>query len=158
MPQSSDRLQAKFMNYDETKGPSHPQQGAVYYKVTDVETGKSFAAIWDLESHPGGDQRVIAFSKGVDLMAHDTMYTDEEYNSEKMVVQGFGHSTYSMAIDNAHKSGAKKLLCMHYNPDHTDSFLDEYKGVVEAIVAMSQPAGREPLQVEFSVEGTSYEV
>jgi len=77
--------------------PSHPQQGALYYRVRDIETGKSVACIWDNESKIGGDKAVINFSKGADVMIHDTQYTREEYESDKMIVQGFGHSTYEMA-------------------------------------------------------------
>jgi ribonuclease BN (tRNA processing enzyme) len=104
--------------------PSHPQQGAIYYKITDPDTGKSVVCIWDNESRKGGDQRVIAFSKGAEIMIHDTQYTDEEYDSSKMIVQGFGHSTFSMAIENAVKAGVKKLIPFHYNPNHTDQILD----------------------------------
>jgi len=106
-------------------GPSHPQQGATYYKVTDLETKKSVACIWDIESHPGGDQRIIKFAKDCDIMIHDTQYTEEEYNSDKIIVQGFGHSTYDMAIKNAQKAGIKKqLIGFHFNPNHTDDDLD----------------------------------
>jgi len=138
---------------------SHPQQGAMYYRITDPETGNSFCTIWDNESHQGGDVRVIAFAEGCTLMAHDTMYTDEEYSNRKIPVQGFGHSTYSMAINNAYQAGAKKLLCMHYNPKHSDEFLDDYKNSVDAISAMSKPENAlEVLPVIFSVEGEIYEV
>lgn len=106
--------------------PSHPQQGAVYYRITEVSTGKSVTCAWDLESHYGGDKRVVAFARDSDVIIHDTQYTDEEYNSEKMIVQGFGHSTYNMALENAKQANAKKLICMHYNPSHTDEFLDNF--------------------------------
>jgi ribonuclease BN (tRNA processing enzyme) len=105
--------------------PSHPQQGALYFKVTDAKTKKSVACIWDIESHTGGDMRVINFSKGCDYMIHDTQYTDEEYYSNKMIVQGFGHSTYNMAVENAAKAGVGTLIPFHYNPNHTDEKLDE---------------------------------
>jgi ribonuclease BN (tRNA processing enzyme) len=106
--------------------PSHPQQGAMYYRVTDCETQQSIACIWDIESRHGGDQRVIAFAKGADVMIHDTQYTTDEYNSSKMVVQGFGHSTYEMAIDNCKAAGCKALVPIHYNPNHSDDFLNEW--------------------------------
>jgi ribonuclease BN (tRNA processing enzyme) len=106
--------------------PSHPQQGAIYYRITDPDTKKSVACIWDLESRRGGDQRVIQFSKDVDIMIHDTQYTDEEYYSDKVIVQGFGHSTYTMAIENALAANVKILVPFHYNPNHTDEFLNEY--------------------------------
>jgi ribonuclease BN (tRNA processing enzyme) len=103
--------------------PSHPQQGAIYYKIKDNESGKSVACIWDNESKIGGDKAVIKFIRGCDLVIHDTQYTTEEYENEKIIVQGFGHSTYEMAIDNAIQAGVKKLCCTHYNPAHTDEKL-----------------------------------
>jgi len=105
--------------------PSHPQQGSNYYRITDYETKKSVACIWDIESHRGGDQRVINFSKGADVMIHDTQYTDEEYDSDKMIVQGFGHSTFTMAAENAVKANIKTLFGFHFNPNHTDAKLEE---------------------------------
>jgi len=105
--------------------PSHPQQGSIYYRVTDWESKKSVACIWDIESRIGGDQRVISFSKDADVMIHDTHYTEDEYNSDKMIVQGFGHSTYSMAVENAQKANVKTIIGFHYNPTHTDAQLEE---------------------------------
>jgi phosphoribosyl 1,2-cyclic phosphodiesterase len=107
--------------------PSHPQQGVLYYRVIDPEDGSSIACIWDIESHPGGDIRVINFSKGADVMIHDTQYTEEEYANDKFPVQGFGHSTYAMAVENAKKAGVKNLIPFHYNPRHSDHFLDKIK-------------------------------
>lgn len=105
--------------------PSHPQQGALYFKMSEVTSLKSVACIWDNESKTGGDRAVINFAKNCDVMIHDTQYTEEEYNSDKMVVQGFGHSTYEMAIQNAKQSNIKdKLICTHFNPAHTDDKLD----------------------------------
>jgi phosphoribosyl 1,2-cyclic phosphodiesterase len=106
--------------------PSHPQQGAMYYKVHDVITEKSVVCIWDNESKIGGDQAVIRFAKDCDVMIHDTHYASEEYLSNKMIVQGYGHSTYDMALDNAIQAKIKqKLICMHFNPLHNDYKLDE---------------------------------
>jgi ribonuclease BN (tRNA processing enzyme) len=108
--------------------PSHPQQGALYYRISDTgggETGGStVACIWDNESHSGGDARVINFAHGADLMIHDTQYSDDEYQSRKNPVQGFGHSSYSMAMENARESEVKYFLSFHYSPRHTDAFLD----------------------------------
>lgn len=105
--------------------PSHPQQGCLYYKVTSTVTNKSVACIWDNESKIGGDQAVIKFAKNCNMMIHDTQYTQEEYISDKMIVQGFGHSTYEMAMENAAQAKVKHLVCIHYNPKHTDDKLDE---------------------------------
>jgi ribonuclease BN (tRNA processing enzyme) len=103
--------------------PSHPQQGALYFRITEKPSGKSVTCIWDNESHIGGDKAVIKFAKDCDIMIHDTQYTSEEYLGNKPIVQGFGHSTYDMAMDNAQQAGVNMLICMHYNPAHTDEFL-----------------------------------
>jgi len=135
------RLKVEVM---QAYAPSHPQQGALYYKVTDLIDGKSVACIWDNESHMYGDKAVINFVKDCDVMIYDTMYTKEEYESDKMVVQGFGHSTYDMAIENAKQAGIKdKLICTHFNPTHSDEKLDEiYKKIndfdTEFIVELAQ--------------------
>jgi phosphoribosyl 1,2-cyclic phosphodiesterase len=110
--------------------PSHPQQGALYFKIKEnTPTGKSVACIWDNESKIGGDQAVINFIKSCDVVIHDTQYTQEEYKSNKMIVQGFGHSTYEMAIDTATQAGVSKLICIHYNPTHTDDKLDQIQAM-----------------------------
>jgi phosphoribosyl 1,2-cyclic phosphodiesterase len=104
--------------------PSHPQQGALYYRITEEPTGKSVTCIWDNESKVGGDKAVIRFAKDSDVMIHDTQYTHDEYIGTKPIVQGFGHSTYEMALDDAAQAHVKRLVCMHYNPSHDDDRLD----------------------------------
>jgi ribonuclease BN (tRNA processing enzyme) len=105
--------------------PSHPQQGAMYYRINDPDDGTSIACVWDIESHIGGDARVINFTQNASLMIHDTQYTQEEYNSRTNPVQGFGHSTYEMALENAEQAGIKNLVSFHYHPRHSDDFLDD---------------------------------
>lgn len=104
--------------------PSHPQHGAMYYRITNPDDGSSIACVWDIESHQGGDVRVINFFQNATVMIHDTQYTAEEYASRSNSVQGFGHSSYDMAFENAAGAGAKYLCSFHYNPRHTDTTLD----------------------------------
>ena len=125
--------------------PSHPQQGAIYYKVTDDETGKSVACIWDNESKAGGDMAVINFAKDCDLMIHDAQYTQEEYTNPQMIVQGFGHSTYDMAIQNANAANIEKLVCIHFNPAHDDAKLDVIQEQID-------------VNVTLAIEGTEIEI
>ncbi len=139
----------------QTYAPSHPQQGALYYIVTDIDTGRRAACIWDLESKLGGDKAVINFTKDCDIMIHDTQYTTDEYNSDRMIVQGFGHSTYSMAIENAAQAGIKsKLICTHFNTIHTDARLDEIQGDVNKIAAKDKL----PFEIMLAREGLELEV
>ncbi|MDR1949323.1 MAG: hypothetical protein LBQ38_08025 [Spirochaetaceae bacterium] len=126
--------------------PSHPQQGALYFKVIDPADGTSVACIWDIESHIGGDARVINFAQGADVMIHDAQYTDEEYRSRTVPVQGFGHSTFAMAAENAAAAGVKHLILFHYNPRHTDEFLDQREAEYQ---------GGHPFELIMSREGLS---
>jgi len=171
--------------------PSHPQQGALYFKVTalhnkdcanckldnkecnvdphldlcgsntnfDKFKGKSVACIWDNESKTGGDKAVINFAKDCDVMIHDTQYTHEEYESYKMVVQGFGHSTYDMAIENAIQANIRdKLICTHYNPAHSDSKLDQIKSDVTIMLGVSQFERDNIFNIEMAREGLEIDV
>jgi phosphoribosyl 1,2-cyclic phosphodiesterase len=114
------------VNIMQAYAPSHPQQGAMYFKITDLENNKSACCIWDLESKIGGDKAVVKFATDSDVMIHDTQYTNEEYTSTQLIVQGFGHSTFDMAIENAIQAKIKsKLVCTHYNPSHNDDMLDK---------------------------------
>lgn len=62
-----------------------------------------------------------------------------------MIVQGFGHSTYEMALDNAAQAHVGKLVCMHYNPAHTDEKLDEIAGSINGEFTMA----REGMEIEL---------
>jgi hypothetical protein len=133
--------------------PSHPQQGALYYKIIDSEDGSSVACIWDIESHVGGDLRVINFAQNADVMIHDTMYTEDEYLCATNPVQGFGHSTFAMAVENAEKSHVKYLFPFHYNPRHSDSILDgignQWKTKIEATGSFEFIMSYEGLSLTF---------
>ena len=144
--------------------PSHPQQGAIYYKIQDTETGRSVACIWDNESKIGGDKAVIKFIRGCTAVIQDTQYTEEEYKSDKMIVQGFGHSTYQMAIDNAYQAEVPMLYCVHFNPTHTDEKLAGIqKYYVEGfpydpISSISKEVWGNRLKVILAKEGMEIEV
>lgn len=60
------------------------------------------------------------FYRDVDVLVHDAQYTKKEY--QRCI--GWGHSTYNYAIDQALKSGVKKLVLFHHDPSRTDSQLD----------------------------------
>ncbi|MDR3336093.1 MAG: hypothetical protein LBT16_02710 [Treponema sp.] len=127
MPTANDADPLFEISVMQAFAPSHPQQGAMYYRITDPEDNSSLVCVWDIESHIGGDVRLIKFAEGADMMIHDTQYTEEEYESTAVPVQGFGHSTYAMAIENAQKAGVKYLFSFHYNPRHSDALLDTVK-------------------------------
>lgn len=81
--------------------------------------GKSIVFCTDTE-HPNGiDENVVKLSMNADVLIHEAQYTDEELKSHK----GWGHSSYSQAIEVAERSNAKYLIITHHDPDHDDEFL-----------------------------------
>jgi ribonuclease BN (tRNA processing enzyme) len=91
--------------------PTDPRDPA-YQEETALE-GERTAAL--------ENQRVLEFIKGADILIYDTSYTQKEYETHR----GWGHSSYETAIDNARRTGVKKLVCFHHEPRRTDEELAE---------------------------------
>ena len=68
-----------------------------------------------------------AVAWGVDVLFHDSQYTEGEYLSRV----GWGHSTWRQAVQFALLSKVRKYVMFHHDPTHTDDQLDE-------IVAMAR--------------------
>jgi phosphoribosyl 1,2-cyclic phosphodiesterase len=66
-------------------------------------------------------KRLVDFLGDVDVLIHDAMFTDEEYESRA----DWGHSTFSQTVELAHEAGAKKVLFFHHDPCRTDQELSE---------------------------------
>lgn len=66
------------------------------------------------------DREVTQFARGADLYIREAQYTDEEYNFKR----GWGHSTFSDALESAHLAGAKQLALFHHEPMHDDETMD----------------------------------
>lgn len=111
------------------KSFAHPQSGVFVYKIT--YKGKSLVYATDKESYAGGDKKLIKFARNCDLLIHDAQYTTEDYLSLYTPKQGFGHSTYEMAIDAKEQIGAEKLVFFHFDPAYDDNKLDELSSQYE---------------------------
>ena len=83
----------------------HPQDGVMIYKIS--YKGKTLVYATDKECYFGGDKKFIKFAKNCDLLIHDAQYTTEDYLSPYSSKQGFGHSTYDMAIEVMKQAKAK---------------------------------------------------
>ena len=92
-----------------------------------VDTLLFFAT--DVEQYAGGDQRLIKFAEGCDVLLHDSQYTLEQY----LQFQGYGHSNYEMACEIALKAKAKKLLLFHHDPNNDDNMLESIEENAKAI-------------------------
>lgn len=103
----------------------HPQDGVMIYKI--IYHGKSVVYATDKECFFGGDKRFNEFAKDCDLLIHDTQYTSEDYLNSYSSKQGYGHSTYDMAIYTMKQTRAKLLAFYHFDPDYNDEKLDKIK-------------------------------
>lgn len=97
---------------------AHPKNGSLIYKIQ--YGGKSVVYATDVEGYLGGDQKLIQFAKGADLLIHDAQYTQEQYLGAPLTTQGFGHSTPEMACEVAQKAGVKQLVLYHHDPSQDD--------------------------------------
>jgi len=117
---------------------AHPQEGVLIYKIT--YKGKTLVYATDKESYYGGDRKLANFAHDCDLIIHDSQYTTEDYMDAFVPKQGYGHSTFEMAIECRKQLNAKRLVFFHYDPSYDDEKLDrikeEYKNIdVNSILA-----------------------
>lgn len=102
---------------------AHPQ-GVLIYRIE--WEGQSIVVATDTEGYVKGDQRLIRFARGADILVHDAQYTEEHYLGLKPglpATQGFGHSTPTMATEVAHQAGVDQLVLFHHDPNYDDETL-----------------------------------
>lgn len=83
---------------------------------------KSVAFLSDVE-YPAPDQptpAAMALAQGVDLLIHDAMHADHEYDMRR----GWGHSPAQAGVVLAESAGVAKLALTHHSPDATDAMID----------------------------------
>ncbi len=104
-------------------GYHHPKNGIIFYRIT--YRGHSMVMATDTEGYVGGDRRLARFAQGADLLIHDAEYDTHEYADEPVVRQGWGHSTWRMAVDVALAAQVKMLVLTHHSPRHSDAYLEK---------------------------------
>lgn len=90
---------------------AHPQEGVIIYKIS--YKGKTLVYATDKESYLGGDKKLANFARGCNLLIHDAQYTTEDYMNSFVPKQGYGHSTFDMAIECQNQVNAEKLVFFH---------------------------------------------
>lgn len=105
---------------------------------------KSVVFCTDLEHQNDIDRKVVDLALNADLLIHEAQYTDEELQLHK----GWGHSSYSQAIEVAERANVKMLAITHHDPDHDDEFLKKrekecQKRFKDCVLA------REKMEIEF---------
>lgn len=104
---------------------AHPQEGVLIYKIKYRDKILVYAT--DKESYLGGDTKLTNFARNCDVLIHDAQYTTEDYLNKFVPKQGYGHSTFDMAVDCAKQANAKKLVFFHFDPGYDDKKLNFIK-------------------------------
>ena len=104
---------------------AHPQEGVLIFKIE--YKGKSLVYATDKESYEGGDKKLASFAHNCNLLIHDAQYTTEDYMDLYAPKQGFGHSTFDMAVECKKQANAEKLVFFHYDPNYDDEKLNSIK-------------------------------
>jgi phosphoribosyl 1,2-cyclic phosphodiesterase len=162
-------LAAKLTDHDITQWPEFVIDGfrvetfrlrhpgtTLAYRLTPTEGGASMAYVTDNELGPGGSYdvpadwraRMVKFLKGVDLLIHDGMYSDELLATRP----GWGHSSPAEAVALAAEAGAKRLVFFHHEPDHDDAAIDRLLSGARAAAMRSAPS----LVVDAAMEGLTF--
>lgn len=122
--------------------------GSIYttaFRVT--ADGKTVAILSDVE-YPSPDEPIteaIALAHGADLVVHDAMHADRDYELRK----GWGHSPARAGVALAARAGAKRLALFHHSPDATDLVIDE---------AVARTAALTTIPVFAAAEGAYLEI
>ena len=115
---------------------AHPQEGVLVYKIAYKD--KTLVYATDKESYKGGDRRLAQFARNCSLLIHDSQYTTEDYLNAFVPKQGYGHSTFDMALECLEQVNAEKLVFFHFDPSYDDEKLDlisdQYKSVSDKAI------------------------
>lgn len=125
---------------------AHPQGGVFVYRIEWQDKNVVFAT--DTEGYHNLDKRLVRFARGADLLIHDAEYTEEEYLDPVDPKQGWGHSTWQMAVKVAQAAEVKQLALTHHNALHEDDFLEAIEKEAQAIFPATILA-REGLTIEL---------
>lgn len=110
----------------------HPRGGSMMYNIR--YHGKSLVFATDTEGYEGGDQRLIELAWEADLLIHDAEYTEREYMGPPLVRQGWGHSTWKMAVEVGQKANVKRLALTHHHAPHDDATLRRIEQEAQAVL------------------------
>ncbi len=122
----------------------HPQ-GATGYRL---DSGTRSVVI--ATDHEAGDPKIdsglIEVAGGADVLIHDAQYTPDEYEASRI---GWGHSTWSQAVDIAVAAGVRRLVLTSHDPFRSDGGVDaivndassRFGDVVAAYEGMTIPLG-----------------
>ena len=103
--------------------PLHPKHGVMLYKALNTE-GKKLVFATDIEPENEFSNELKEFIKNADVLIHDAQYLEEDYYDKDSPTKGYGHSTFTMAVNNAIEANTEKLYLFHHNPLYSDKKLE----------------------------------
>jgi ribonuclease BN (tRNA processing enzyme) len=124
-------LPAETVKVRPMRSYAHPQGGVLIYRIEWRDKEVVFAT--DTEGYHDWDKRLAQFARGADLLIHDAEYTEEEYLDPVHSKQGWGHSTWQMAVEVAKAAEVKQLALTHHNTLHDDDFLEAVEKEAQAV-------------------------
>jgi phosphoribosyl 1,2-cyclic phosphodiesterase len=125
---------------------NHPKGGSICYRIE--YQGKRFVFATDTEGYIGGDTLLSRFVQGVDVLVHDAEYTEQEYTGPPSRHQGWGHSTWKMAVEVGKRARVKRLILTHHNAKHDDAFMRDLEKKVQSVFPAAIMA-REGMTIEL---------
>jgi phosphoribosyl 1,2-cyclic phosphodiesterase len=128
-----------------TAAVPHGSMWTTSYRIS--ADGKTVTYLSDVE-YPSVDEPLdaaIALARDADLLVHDAMHADHDYDLRR----GWGHSPARAGVIVAERAGAKKLALFHHSPDATDEMIDE---------VVTRTAARTSVPVFAAAEGSYHEV
>jgi ribonuclease BN (tRNA processing enzyme) len=124
-------------------GLAHPQ-GVLAYRID--HDGRSVVIATDTERGDAASDAALArLARDVDVLIHDAQYTPEEYAES---YEGWGHSTWSHAVDAAVEAGARRLVLTSHDPERSDEAVDGIVALARSRFASTE-AGYEGLVIEI---------
>lgn len=96
----------------------------VYVSDNELSPHESYGSPADWRS------RMVEFVRGASVLIHDSTYTTEEYDHHR----GWGHSTFTDAVELALEAEVKTLVLFHHEPRRTDDQLETCLAQCRAMV------------------------
>jgi phosphoribosyl 1,2-cyclic phosphodiesterase len=118
----------------------HPRGGSLIYGIeyhAISAASKKLVFATDTEGYEGGDQRLIRLARGADLLIHDAEYVDREYSGPPLVRQGWGHSTWRMAVQVGQQAQVKRLALTHHHAQHDDAAMRTIEREAQAVFPLA---------------------
>jgi phosphoribosyl 1,2-cyclic phosphodiesterase len=109
--------------------------------------GKVVTYLSDVE-YPSLDEplpQALALAKDADLVIHDAMHSDLDYEMRR----GWGHSPARAGVIVAERAAAKRLALFHHSPDATDDMIDEVVARTSASTSVPVFAAAEGAYIEI---------